>query len=170
MATRATYTFQCNEKQSEYKHNFYIHFDGYPEGCVNYLKLALIAKNKKNFKYDKNKDESIKKMIADVVQLKQDGFDFGFSLHNDFMRANDECSLMTEKDCKRAGDLDYRYTFTMKKGKYFVTVEKYTTDYDAESTYSNIIVENMPLIEFMKKHDVLESYESLYKYFGLLEK
>lgn len=109
-------------------------------------------------------------MIADVVQLKQDGFLFGFLLHNDFMRANDECSLITEKDCKNTGDLDYRYTFTMKKGEYFVTVVQNKIGYDAEETYTHTIHENMPILEFMKKYDNLDSYRSFYEQFGLLEK
>jgi len=154
MATRATYTFQCNEKHKNYKHNFYIRYDGYPEGAVNYLKNAILKLYERNFKGLKNEQEALENVKTHINEVNEVIFKDSWSrLHNSFIQANDNCELMSEEDCKRMGDLDYRYTFIKKENQYFVTAERIVYGECAEDDRWEILHKDTPLAEFMRKYN-----------------
>lgn len=100
MATRATYTFI---KENGIKVEYYIHWDGYPEGAAQYLKKALDYKNT----YSTQEEAG--------------------TLAEAFLRANKEAEI-SNRDSH--GDTEYHYEIIDKNDTFNARINVYEPNRD----------------------------------------
>jgi hypothetical protein len=134
MSTRATYRIAANSYSESEQQYFYIHYDGYPRGAVQYFKEFL-----------SNLEDLIE---GEGYRTGNCVVAFGMLPLSEFTR-----------DHENHGDTEYRYNVyhDQQQGTFHVTGYRHTWGANPEDIWTRFFEGAME--DFIKKYDVIEGEE-----------